>query len=43
MMPGSALKVTDFVLNLHHTVVHTMKFVKKFHTVGLFSEQGMLQ
>jgi hypothetical protein len=37
------VKNMDLVLNLHHTVVHTMKFVKKFHSVGLFSEQGMLQ
>ena len=34
-------KNMSITIKMHNVLVHTVKFVRKFHTVGLFSEQAL--
>ena len=34
-------KKTPITVKMHDILVHMVKFVQKYHTVGLFSEQGL--
>ena len=34
-------KNMSITIKMHNVLVHTVKFLRKFHTVGLFSEQAL--
>ena len=34
-------KMISITTKMHHVLVHTVKFVSKYHTIGLFGEQAL--